>query len=243
MRYLYPLFIINLFCAIAQAEDSVLEIVSEHWPPYIVQDAHNSNEISGIVTKKIRAIFDNSPLKYQISIYPWARSYHLATTKPNVLIYSIYKTEKRTPHFKWFCPIHSKTPVYVYKLKTNNINISALLPLKNAIVGVLRDDNSHHFMLDNGFTEGRNIIVSSNEEGNIKKLLKNRIDAVIQSKEALIFRIKNTGFTIDDFVAGYQLHQGTNTEHCMALSKNSAPEVVTAVETAFNNWLQNQARY
>jgi polar amino acid transport system substrate-binding protein len=235
LKYLYALVLICYFCAPVQAKEPVLEIVSEHWPPYIVQST--DVEVSGIVTNKIRAIFDNSPIQYKISIYPWARSYYLAKNKSNVLIYSIYKTPERAPDFIWFCPVHAKTPVNIYKLKTNKTDISNLASLSSAVIGVLRDDNSHNYMLSNDFIEDRNLMVSSSEENNIKKLLKGRIDAVIQSREALIYRIQHTSFTINDFVVGFQLHQNTNTEHCMALSKNSDPAVINAVKKAFNLWL------
>ncbi len=236
LKYFYSLIFIGYFCAFSQAKQPSLEIVSEHWPPYIVQSTDANKQVSGIVTDKIRAIFDNSSIQYQINTYPWARSYYLARNKPNVLIYSIYKTPERTPNFTWFCPIHAKTPVNIYKLKTNKIDISSLASLTSAVVGVLRDDNSHSYMLSNGFIQGRNLAVSSSEENNIKKLLKGRIDAIIQSRDALIYRIRHTDFTIDDFVVGFQLHQNSNTEHCMALSKNSDPVVVNAIEKAFNLW-------
>ena len=92
-------------------------------------------------------------------------------------------------------------------------------------------------MLKHDFLEGENLIVSSSEENNIRNLLNQRIDAVIQSKESLIYRLQNTGFTIDDFEAGFELHQNNNTAHCMALSKSSSPEMIAAVKHAFTLWL------
>ena len=233
LKYILGLFFIG-FIFVAQAKDLTLEVVSEHWPPFIIQNAEN---VSGIVTKKIREILAPSGINYTINTYPWARSYHLATTKANVLIYSIYKTKQRAPHFKWFCPIHQKTPINIYKLKKNKTNIATLAPLKKAIVGVLRDDNSHNYMLNNGFTAGRNLIISSSEESNISKLLNEKIDVIIQSREALIYRLQGTGLKISDLEAGFELHQKMNTEHCMALSKASSPEMISAVEKAFKLWL------
>ena len=236
MKYL--VFLLGLFFStFANSTDPErLEIVSEHWPPFIVQIDSTTQHVGGLVTEKIKQIFDNSAIPYQIMVYPWARSYHLAKTKPNVLIYSIFRTPEREPYFHWFCPIHEKTPVNIYKLKNNAIDISTLAPLKSAAVGVLRNDNSHTYMLKNGFKEKQNLIVSSNEETNIKNILNGKIDVVIQSRDALIYRLKNTGFTIDNFEAGYQLHKSNSTEHCMALSKSSSEDVRLAIEKAFKNW-------
>lgn len=231
-----------LFISSIQAKELTLDVVSEHWPPFIIQNFDNKNEIpeqkiSGIVTQKIHNILSTSEIDYTIKTYPWARSYYLALNKPNVLIYSIYKTEQRTPFFEWFCPIHEKTPINIYKLKSNKSDISSLSTLGNSIIGVLRSDNSHNFMLEHGFVEGKSLIVSSSEENNIKNLLNKRIDAIIQSKKSLIYRLKGSDFSIDDFEVGFKLHKNKNTEHCMALSKSSSPEMIFAVKRAFNLWL------
>lgn len=238
-KYIFSLVFIGLIFEV-KATDLNLEIVSEHWPPFIIQNPENAEDVSGIVTEKINAILAPTEIDYTISTYPWARSYHLATTKPNVLIYSIYKTKKRAPHFTWFCPIHPKTPVNLYKLKSNTTDITTLTSLKKAIIGVLRNDNSHNYMVNNGFAVGRNLTISANEESNIKNLLNGKIDAVIQSKEALAYRLKNTEYSIDDLEVGFQLHQNMSTEHCMALSKNSSPELVVVLQAAFEAWLAQQ---
>ena len=95
-------------------------------------------------------------------------------------------------------------------------------------------------MVNNGFAVGRNLTISANEESNIKNLLNGKIDAVIQSKEALAYRLKNTEYSIDDLEVGFQLHQNMSTEHCMALSKNSSPELVAVLQAAFKAWLAQQ---
>lgn len=236
MKYLtLCLSLISPF-VIASSELTKLEVVTEHWPPFIIENNTAKQNVSGVVTKKINKILNSSQIPYRITVYPWARSYHLAMTKPNVLIYSIFRTPEREPNFHWFCPIHQQTPVNVYKLKSNVTDISKLMPLKQAAIGVLRNDNSHTYMLKHGFKEQQNLIVSGSEETNIKNLLNGKIDAIIQSREALIYRLKNTGFSIEDFEVGYQLHQSGNTEHCMALSKSSSEDVRLAIEKAFKNW-------
>lgn len=238
LKYLKILTLLNLFF-IFQSQANQLNVVSEHWPPYIIQPSANSDKVSGIVTKRIRQILAYSPLSYEINIYPWARSYHLALTRPNTLIYSIYRTPEREPFFHWFCPLYPQTPVNIYKLKNNHSNIEDLNALKSGIVGVLRDDNSHKYMENMGFIEGENLIVSASEESNIAKLLNKKIDAVIQSQDALIYRLKGSGFSIEDFDIGYQLHKNSSTEHCMALSKSSSEFITKQVNQAFQLWQKN----
>ena len=90
-----------------------------------------------------------------------------------------------------------------------------------------------------GFVEGGNLVVSSSEQNNTKNLLNGRIDAVIQSKESLIYLLQDTSFSIDDFEIGFRLHKNMSTEHCMTLSKSSSPEMIQAVSKAFDLWLIN----
>jgi polar amino acid transport system substrate-binding protein len=240
LKYLSFIILTVIFLFSAEAKEPNLKVVSEHWPPFIIQKSAANSFVSGIVTDNVRDILAHTNLSYQIETYPWARSYHLAKTKPNVLIYSIYKTKQRGPNFEWFCPIYKRTPINLYKLKSNASNASSLDSLKSSVVGVLRDDNSHNFMLNSGFKDGVNLAVSASEEVNIKKLLKGRIDAIIQSREALIYRLKGSGYNIENFTEGLQIHQDFDSEHCMALSKDSSPDVILAVDQAFNKWLKNK---
>ena len=75
-----------------------LNVVTENWPPYNYQSP--SGEIHGIATDNVREILALTDLSYQIRVNPWARSLHLAKTKPNTLIYSIYRSAEREPYFQ-----------------------------------------------------------------------------------------------------------------------------------------------
>lgn len=232
MKYFFIICIAIYCSSLTQAKELELEVVSENWPPFIIAE----KEVSGIVTDKVKEILNKSDINYHINIYPWARSYHIATSKPNVLIYSIYKTKERTPHFHWFCPIHKATPIHIYKLSTNKIDVNSLAALKTAVVGIMRGDNSHQYLLDNGFEDGVNLDVSANEETNLLKLLNGRVDVVVQSEESLRYRLSNLGAKDIDFVAGLTIHQGKQAEHCMALSKGTDPQIIKQVSRSFEQW-------
>ncbi|WP_170309697.1 substrate-binding periplasmic protein [Litorilituus lipolyticus] len=232
MKYFFLIYLAIFYSSFGQAKDLELEVVSESWPPFIIAD----KEVSGIVTDQVKEILNKSGINYHINIYPWARSYHIAITKPNVLIYSIYKTEERKPHFHWFCPIHKATPIHIYKLSTNKIDVNSLAALKKAVVGIMRGDNSHQYLLDNGFKDGINLDVSANEETNLLKLLNGRVDVVVQSEESFRYRLNNLGEKDIDFLAGLTIHKGKQAEHCMALSKGTDPQIIKQVSHSFEQW-------
>ena len=232
---MYSLALLFLvFFAPVQAKHRQVEVVTENWPPYIVQ----GDKINGIVTHKVRKILKYAELNYEISIYPWARSYHLATTKPNVLIYSIYRNPQREEHFHWFCPLHQSTPINIYKLATNKTNIDSLTDLRTAVVGIMRGDNSHKYLLNNGFKEGINLDVSATEETNVLKLINGKVDAVVQSEESLKYRLAQLNAEHLKFTSGFTLHKGNKAEHCMAFSKGTSVHIVEKVKLGFEKWLK-----
>jgi len=233
----FILVIIFLFSSYTvQCKDIDLHIVTEDWPPFII----NKSEVSGVVTNKVKEILKYTDIEYVIDVYPWARSFHIATTTPNTLIYSIYRTKQREKQFHWFCPIHQSTSVHAYKLASNDINIDSIKYLRTAVVGVMRGDNSHSYFLQHGFKDGVNLDVSSNEEINLKKLVMGRVDAVVQSKESLDYRLESLGVKNVKLVSGLVIAENKNAEHCMALSLGTKPEIINKISKGFKLWQQAQ---
>lgn len=226
------LIIFLLFTPLTQGSDNELKVVTEDWPPFIVK----GKEISGIVTKNIREILANTDIKYSINIYPWARSFHLAKTNPNILIYSILRTKQREPHFNWICPIYKSTPIYAHKLASNKVNINSLESVRTSVVGVMRGDHSYSYLLQKGFQEGVNLDLSSNEEINLRKLINGRVDVVMQSKESLVYRLESLGVKDLNLVSGFAVGEGKSVEHCMALSLGTKPDTIKKIRKGFKQW-------
>ncbi|WP_281557379.1 transporter substrate-binding domain-containing protein [Thalassomonas sp. RHCl1] len=231
--FLSLLFAFQFFCA-AQAQQ--LEVVTDHWPPFIV----DSQPVSGTVTRKVRKILDYAGLDYQIKLYPWARSYYLGMTKPNVLIYSIFRTKSREPHFHWFCPVNEGVTINLYKLKGNTRNIDSLAAVRNVLIGVMRDDHNHSYLVQQGFIEGVNLDISADEQINLRKLFNGRVDAVGLAQESLEHRLAMLGYSKDQVVKGMTLHIPAVTKHCMALSVGSDQVIIEKISAGFRRWLDEQ---
>jgi len=215
-----------------QASDVELKVVTENWPPFIVK----GKEVSGVITKNIREILSYTDIKYSIKIYPWARSLYLAKTKPNILIYSIYRTEQREDKFNWICPIYKSTPVQAYKLASNTIDINSLESLRQGVVGVIREDHSYSYFIREGFLEEVNLDLSSNEEINLRKLVTGRVDVVIQAKESLNYRLDSLGVKDVDIVSGLAIVHDKNVERCMALSLGTNTDIIKKIRKGFEQW-------
>lgn len=236
------LFSILFIYSITVCYGKELEVVTENWPPFIISDAEGAElRTSGTVTHIVKDILAYTNINYRIRVYPWSRSFHYASTKPNHLIYSIYKTDERFKMFHWFCPIFKSTPIHAYKLATNKIDINSFSALRKAVIGTMRGDNSHDNFLSQGFVEGVNLDVSSDEETNLRKFIKGRVDVITQSEESLRYRLNRLGHKNLEIIKGMKLHKGESTEHCMALSLKTSPEIVEKISGAFSQWQKHES--
>ncbi|WDE02888.1 hypothetical protein SG34_015705 [Thalassomonas viridans] len=234
MNYFLVLLIFFQFSCVARAQQ--LEVVTDHWPPFI----RDTRPVSGSVTEKVRQILTYAGLDYHIKIYPWARSYHLGMTKPNVLIYSIFRTKAREPYFHWFCPVNEGVTINLYKLRDNSRNIDSLAAAREVLIGVMRDDHNHSYLVQQGFIEGVNLDISADEQINLRKLFNGRVDAVGLAEESLSHRLAILGYSPEQVVKGITLHTPAVTKHCMALSLGTDPVIVDKVGSAFHRWLSEQ---
>lgn len=237
MKVFLSLLLIFLWLKSSLIDATELTVVTENYPPFIT---YVNSEISGIVTTAVLEILAISEIKYRLELYPWARSYQLATSNDNVLIYSIYKTPERIPHFHWFCPIYKSSPIFVYKLTSNPINITSLSALKKVKLGILRHDLSHEYLRNRGFVSGKNLDISATENISLKKLVNGRIDAVIQSSESIKYRMKELAYKHISLTKGLALFGDKPMVHCMALSLDSSPKLIDKVSHAFEQWQQIQ---
>ena len=225
------------FSCFGQSKD--LTIVTEIFPPFSYVE---NGKMVGVATNRVKRILEKTSIEYQINAYPWARSFHLAQTEPNTLIYPIYKTQEREPLFHWFCPIYPPTPVYLFGLKASDTSqMRDISSLRDKVVGVTRHDNSHTYLEELGFIDKFNLDVVGEPLDNLRNLVAGRIDAIVQTEASLQYRANRLGLSMDLFERLFELHPEQRNEPCMALNKQTNPELVSELRTAFENWGRTQS--
>jgi len=225
------LILISSFYSVELSAEN-LTVITENWPPF---NYHNKQRvIVGTATKSVKEVLALTSLSYQITLYPWARSFKIAKSKKNVLIYSILKTVDREPLFHWYCPISPKAKNFIFSLKSSNIKVNSIEQIKSYRVGITRNGNNHQFLLNAGFIEGKNLYLANNEINNINKLFTGNIDFIIQTKESLTFRFADMDKELTKVQTLFELNNGQN--HCMALNINSSQIIKNQLDSAFNQW-------
>lgn len=230
MRQMISMII--LMCLYSTAISKELTVVTEVWPPYSYTD--KDGRALGIATETVKNALATSQLNYSIKYQPWARAFHVAKSKPNILIYPIFRTLEREALFHWFCPILPEIHIYAISKRQRALHELSLKELmdQGVTAGVMRAGNNYERLVAMGFDKQR-IDTSSTELANIRKLIHDRVDVVFQSKEGFEYGLKQLSVPVDQFSYGAALRKEGEVEVCAAIKLGSDEKLVGTLQQAF----------
>jgi polar amino acid transport system substrate-binding protein len=163
-------FLICIFVGVPVFGQS-LQVVTEEYPPYNYSE---NGKVLGFCTDVVKEVLKRANIDHSIHSYPWSKSYKMAQSQPNVLIYSIGRNVEREPLFKWVDVI-AKTEVYFYKLKSRrDIKIKKLDDIKKYKIGAVRDDFRAQWLMKQGFTNQLELV--PDDRHNMRNLFAHKID-------------------------------------------------------------------
>jgi len=231
LKHLLLLFLIFAAFSAKPNQAQVLKVVTEHNPPFNYQ--LRNDKIVGSATDKILKVLEEANIEFTLNIYPWARSYKMALTQPNTLIFSIFRNKQRESLFQWICPLLPGDELYLFALKKNNlIQITNLEDLKQYKIGVVREGIDSVYLKSQGFKEGKELYPASNDGINLKLLLQEKVDLIISGTPSMKKRLKNINqnLSIVKKVSFPELNK--DIELCMAFSLNTPSHIVDKVRAA-----------
>ncbi|MBV8633166.1 MAG: transporter substrate-binding domain-containing protein [Burkholderiaceae bacterium] len=222
--------LVGLLCAASfqiEAEEKI-HAVTEEFAPF----NHTENgKVTGYSTQVVEELLERAGMPYDLAIYPWSRSYKMAQTLPNVLIFTLARTPDREKEFQWIGAL-AKRKLYLYRLAARrDINVVNLEDAKRYRISVNRDDAAERLLLDLGFSYEKNLDLSPSDESSLKKLLAGRIDFITGNDFTIAHRLKMSGVEPSRVRRSAMLiDQG---EYYVAASKATSPEVVNRLRAAF----------
>lgn len=178
--------LLGLICSL-WATDTI-RIVTEELPPFQIVD--QGSVVGGLgyelVSELTQRVADSSSME----VLSWNRAYNLALKKPNVMIYSMVRSESREPKFKWvgkICDIEE----YFWKRKDNTeLSVNSIDDTKSYKIAVSKNDIQHQNLISQGFEENKNLYIVTDWNQAIKMLYLNRIDLVVAPEIMLAARVK-----------------------------------------------------
>lgn len=223
------LILFSLWAKTSHAQ--ALNVVTEHWPPFNYQLANK--EIGGIATEKVTRVLKEANIDFTLNLYPWARSYHMALSQPNTLIYSIYRNKQREHLFHWACPLLPRQDLYLFTLSKNkSIQKVDTKNLKQFKIGIVRQEIASIHLKAQGLKEGKELYVSASDDNNLKLLLEGKVDLIIGTIPSMKMRLENLNkaFSVLTAIDFPEINQ--DSEHCMAFSLNTPIYLVDKVRSA-----------
>jgi len=217
--------------SISANKDYILNVVTEHSPPFNYQ--LKNKQIVGTATDKVIKALNEANIDFTHSLYPWARSYKLAMTQPNTLIYSIYRNKQREHLFQWACPLILDSDLYFFALKNKHsmqtMDIENLALFKT---GIVRGGLAATYLKARGLQEGKELYSASDDDVNLKLLLNEEIDFIIGTIPSMSRRMRNMNMDVATFKKINFPEINKDSERCMAFSLDTPTDVVDKVRTA-----------
>lgn len=183
------LLIFLLFISCIKVDATEITIVTEVFPDF--QYFNEENKLVGRSVDKVHKALEGTVIKYTMLAHSWAISYNAALRDKNTCIFSIVRLPNRESNFNWVGELESFDSA-IYALKSRSIKLNTLNDAKGYKIAVLRDNFSHHYLLERGFSESRNLLLIDSLD-KIDKLISTRhniLDFVVLNKKQFNYRVK-----------------------------------------------------
>lgn len=225
------LFIITVLCYSQQSSafEKKITVVTENlWPFNYLE----KGQVKGPHTELVKQILSTANLDYSIAVLPWARAYKLAQTKPNILIYTINRTNLRQEKFHWIARFPTDAKVNFYALKKSKLTNSELSTLKTLAIGTQIDTANDNFVTQSGFSSISRV---SHIKQTIGMLKIGRIKLVIASDHQIKRAAQESGLDINDLE---KVAYAFSSNPSIAVSLSTPPATIEKLSAAFKKLAQ-----
>ncbi|MCW8831735.1 MAG: transporter substrate-binding domain-containing protein [Colwellia sp.] len=190
-----------LFSSIAIAQP--VRIVTEKLPP--LQFSQADGAITGAMVDIVNLLLQKTNIDANIEILPWARSYQIALEQENTLIFSMLRGEDREDKFIWIGKLFAINS-YLVSLKGNqDFQIDKIDDAKQYSVGSIRQDLAETYLRKHGFTEGKNLYLSSNYKVLWQMLFSGRTELAFTNNILWKYEIEDTQLDPSQIAINYQI--------------------------------------
>lgn len=238
MHITFYTFLLTLFLLIStpllanneKSDTNKVTIVTEHAPP--LQYIRNG-KISGLSTDAVNKALSKTSITAEFEILPWARAYKKALSEPNTLIYSMMRNPQREDKFNWLGVIGQLRIAFVSLNDRQDIKIDSLDDAKGHVIGLMRNDIMHEYLIKKGFKEGEHFVLQKDIESVTKLLFANKIDLMLVDPNPLVFTANKLGLKGENLAAKYYLPDHSYDVY-LAANKNTHPQIIEKLTKALN---------
>lgn len=171
-------------------EPPKLTVVTTPFPPYVVEQG---GLVSGPATEVVRQVCERAGAQCEFVAFPWARSFHLAQTDSNTLIYSLARNPERETRFQWLGTV-SPYNVKLFALKDSIVpEVEDWRELAGyRVAGQIKDVKALY--LANARFE---VDFTATAENTIQMLYHDRVHLVAGDARSLPYRVEKMGLSLE----------------------------------------------
>ncbi|MDF2178915.1 transporter substrate-binding domain-containing protein [Aliiglaciecola sp. CAU 1673] len=149
--------------------------VTEDAPPlqYIVD-----GQVRGVTTKLVRDVLAQAKIPARFEVYPWARAFDKALKRQNTLLYSTIRTPERESQLQWIGKLGRFHLSFMALEQNTEFQINSTADAKSYVIGAMRDDYTHDYLLAHGLSD-KNLVVRSSLQELLDLLYKGLIDSFV----------------------------------------------------------------
>ncbi len=208
------------------SKDNELQILTEDYPPLTFE---KDGEITGFGTEVVREILHRLDIQDNIRILPWEKGYNLCLQNPNIVLFTMKRTELRENLFHWIGPIGSNNTIF-YAKKGSGIQIDNMDDAKEVSkIATCSAWFSEQDLKDAGFT---NLVSSPVPTENVRQLVEGEVDLSIFTDITIPEIAIQAGYSIDDLEPVFTVSTGY---FYIAISKETPEHIVKEWQQVFHD--------
>lgn len=213
--------------AIPAIAEPSFTILAEELPPFHFTEQETVQGISTDTLLAIMAAIGQPIERSDIAIVPWARGYRSVQQRPGTVLFSMAKTEERTPLFRWVGPV-TELSIGLLALKSCQIVISSPEDLKRYRIGTIIDGAPEQLVINAG-VDPATLDRISLPESNIRKLAIGRIDLFAFNIPTALYLVQKLDMHPEDFQV---VHELKRTALYFAFHRDTPEDIITRLNEA-----------
>ena len=151
-----------------------LRVVTEEYPPY--QTVVDGRLVSGTSFNLVKELLRRADFNSRIELLPWARAYAVATAQANVVIFSIARSAEREAYFHWLYKLEGLSYHFYALAARKDLQTSNLTDISRSTVVAVRNSFEAASLMELGFIENKNLILTLNYKDAWQMLMLGRAD-------------------------------------------------------------------
>ncbi len=177
-------FVCSLISVCISAESKLpVKLVTVNWAPYFSESLPKNGFFSAISTE----IFASAGYNMTVDFIPWARAIKGTLAGKYQGLLGVYLTAERKEKLIYSNPIHYSQEMFFKRREDASLTYRTLQDLKGYKIATVNGYSHASELMNADFLT---LIPGPNIDNNIKRLIRNRVDLIVDSKEVILYSLQ-----------------------------------------------------